>query len=79
MAVNGRHNHAFFNPAGIAFEIRCFSQAPGAIPFGKPSAEFTWFPQHHWQIALCTTCHTHLGWLFTNGGAFYGLIADHLI
>jgi hypothetical protein len=79
MAVNGRHLHAFFNPAGIAFEIRCFRQAPGAAPQGEPSAEFTWFSGYRWQIALCTTCQSHLGWLFTNGSVFYGLIATRLI
>jgi hypothetical protein len=79
ITINGRHNHAFFNPAGIAFEIRCFSQAPGVASQGDPSLEFTWFPGYSWQVALCATCHSHLGWLFTNGGSFYGLIANHLI
>ncbi|WP_319586551.1 cereblon family protein [uncultured Desulfobulbus sp.] len=79
ITVNGHHNHAFFNPAGIAFEIRCFSQAPGVVSQGDPSPEFTWFPGSSWQIALCATCYTHLGWLFTNGRSFYGLIAAHLI
>lgn len=78
MTINDRHEHAFFNPAGIAFEIRCFCRAPGAVPHGNPSAEFTWFPAYRWQVALCATCRTHLGWLFTNGGSFYGLIATRL-
>lgn len=78
MAVNGRHQHAFFNPAGIAFELRCFRQASGAVPCGEPSAEFTWFSGYCWQIALCATCQSHLGWLFTSDSAFYGLIATRL-
>ena len=77
-AINGRHEHAFFNPAGIAFDIRCFHAAPGTTPHGASSAEFTWFPGYRWRIVLCATCQTHLGWLFTNGGSFYGLIADLL-
>lgn len=78
IAIDDRHTHAFFNPAGIAFEIRCFRAAPGATPQGNPSAEFTWFPGYRWQIAICTACHAHLGWLFTNGASFFGLIAPHL-
>lgn len=78
IAVDNRHTHAFFNPAGIAFEIRCFRLAPGATPLGVPSAEFTWFAGFRWQIAVCTACQAHLGWLFTNGTSFFGLIAPHL-
>ena len=78
MTINDRHEHAFFNPAGIAFEIRCFRRAPGAVPHGEPSAEFTWFPSYRWQVVLCATCRAHLGWLFINGGSFYGLIATRL-
>jgi len=79
VAINGRHEHAFFNPAGIAFEIRCFRQAPGTETQGDPTSDFSWFAGYRWQIALCTTCHTHLGWLFTGSGSFYGLIASRLI
>lgn len=78
VTVNGRHEHAFFNPAGIAFEIRCFRGAPGAAPQGEPTGEFTWFAGYRWQIALCTACQAHLGWLFTNGSSFYGLIGSRL-
>lgn len=76
--VNGSHEHAFFNPAGIAFQIRCFRTAPGAAAQGDASNAFTWFPGYRWQVALCSTCHTHLGWLFANGSAFFGLIASRL-
>lgn len=78
MAVDGRHQHLFFNPAGIAFEIRCFAAAPGTICHGAPSAEFTWFAGYRWRIALCAHCHAHLGWRFTGEGLFYGLIASQL-
>ena len=78
MTVNGRHEHAFFNPAGIAFEIRCFHAAPGTALHGAASAEFTWFAGYRWRIALCATCHTHIGWLFTGDDLFYGLIAHQL-
>ena len=29
IAVQGSHTHAFFNPAGIVFELGCYSLAPG--------------------------------------------------
>ena len=79
MTVNGRHEHAFFNPAGIAFEIRCFRLAPGATARGEPTAEFTWFSGYRWQLALCTACHAHLGWRFTGESSFHGLIAARLV
>ena len=82
ISVNGRHQHAFFNPAGIAFEIRCFQSAPGVLSIGAASDDFSWFPGFSWQVALCLGCQTHLGWRFvsnTSGPAFYGLIAARLL
>ena len=77
--IDGRHEHAFFNPAGIAYELRCFRQAPGALAQGTPTAEFSWFAGHRWQIALCAVCQSHLGWLFTGPSSFFGLIGNRLI
>ena len=82
IAMNGRHQHAFFNPAGIAFEIRCFQAAPGTMVQGTPSSAFSWFAGYAWQIARCATCHTHLGWRFVDQAgrsAFFGLIASRLL
>ncbi|WP_052302114.1 cereblon family protein [Desulfobulbus propionicus] len=79
--VNNRHEHAFFNPTGIAFLIRCFHTAPGVAVWAEPSTAFTWFPGYCWQIVLCAACQSHLGWLFSpmaGGRSFYGLIADRL-
>ncbi len=78
IAVNGCHEHAFFNPAGIAFEIRCFRVAPGAAVQGAVSDEFTWFTGYHWQVALCSACHAHLGWRFARNTTFFGLISSQL-
>ncbi|MGD9950639.1 MAG: cereblon family protein [Desulfobulbus sp.] len=80
ISVNGSHQHAFFNPAGIAFEIRCFQTAPGVFSFSAPSDVFSWFPGFSWQIALCSHCRIHLGWRFSNATEqkFYGLIAARL-
>jgi hypothetical protein len=78
MQVNGRHTHAFFNPAGIAFELRCFRSAPGISVEGAPTGEFSWFSGCRWQIALCSSCRTHLGWLFTGARSFAGLISGRI-
>ncbi|GAB4335496.1 MAG: hypothetical protein Kow0089_05240 [Desulfobulbaceae bacterium] len=77
---NERHEHTFFNPAGIIYEIRCFAAAPGCRVHGRPTGEFTWFPGYTWQYALCATCGDHLGWYFSSGeSGFFGLISPKLI
>jgi len=78
--INGKHAHRFTNPAGITFNIGCFSQAWGCIVYGIPTYEYTWFAGFTWCIALCTNCHTHLGWYYQSGkDFFFGLILDNLI
>lgn len=80
VAVNGTHIHTFFNPAGIVFEICCFSRAAGCQVYGEPTSEFAWFAGSKWQYAVCATCQVHLGWLFTMpGSSFFGLIRARLI
>ncbi|AGW13165.1 hypothetical protein DGI_1314 [Megalodesulfovibrio gigas DSM 1382 = ATCC 19364] len=78
--IAGRHAHVFCNPAGLVFEIGCFSSAEGCAAIGPPSSEFTWFPEHFWQVAVCTRCGTHLGWRFAGpAGEFWGLILEYLV
>ncbi len=85
VSVNGQHEHAFFNPAGIAFEVRCFMKADGCLIRGEPTTEFSWFDGRCWQYASCSNCLAHLGWLFSSSyesdttSSFFGLIADKLI
>ena len=78
--IQGRHRHTFFNPAGVLFEIGCFSQAPGCLVRGFPSKEFVWFEGHTWQYSMCSTCQNHLGWYFSKETAvdFFGLILNRL-
>lgn len=79
MSVNGSHEHVFFNPHGIMFELGCFGSAPGAGTQGPPVSEFSWFAGHSWQIAVCGACVTHLSWRFaSNDASFYGLIPSAL-
>jgi len=76
----GQHEHLFFNPAGVAFEIRCFLRAPGCLVQGRATAEFSWFSGYLWRYAHCSTCLTHLGWRFASSSdTFFALIANRLI
>ena len=77
--VNGRHNHTFFNPMGIVFELRCFAKAEGCGVRGFPTHEFTWFAGYDWSFAHCTRCIAHLGWLYRSADhSFFGLIGNKL-
>ncbi|KPA14636.1 hypothetical protein MHK_005170 [Candidatus Magnetomorum sp. HK-1] len=78
--INGNHHHMFTNPQGIAFEISCFSQAPGCAQTGTPTLEYTWFHGYNWRYALCAKCQMHLGWFYqSDNHNFYGLIMKSLI
>ncbi|HIJ79662.1 MAG: cereblon family protein [Desulfobulbaceae bacterium] len=81
IAVSGSHGHTYFNPHGIAFELGCFSAAPGIRVEGLLSAEFSWFKGYAWRYALCGNCDAHLGWQFVaeTAGDFFGLIFAKLI
>lgn len=80
IAVNGRHDHVFFNPHGHVFEIGCFARAPGALSASPSSSDFSWFPGFAWQVAACAACRVHLGWHFQGerNSGFFGLILDRL-
>jgi filamentous hemagglutinin family protein len=79
ISVDGAHTHTFFNPAGIVFEIICFSMAPGCAVYGNASSEFSWFSGFTWRLALCANCRTHLGWFFeSSDSSFFGLILKKL-
>jgi hypothetical protein len=79
--VNGAHVHSFANPEGIIFEIACFGDAWGCGYVGPASTEFTWFSGYQWRIAVCASCHTHLGWRFdaVGGHCFHGLITSKIL
>ena len=79
--VDGKHQHTFFNPAGIIFEINCFAAAPGCLIIGEASTYFAWFKDHSWRFAVCASCNSHLGWHFqaSSGAGFFGLIANRLV
>ena len=72
--------HTFRNPAGYSFHVIVFREAEGCLFVGEAVSEASWFPPHSWRIALCSKCHTHLGWGFEASGeaSFVGLIATRL-
>ncbi|MBM9616274.1 hypothetical protein JWJ90_18565 [Desulfobulbus rhabdoformis] len=81
ISVSGSYHHAFFNPAGITYEVRCFQLAPGVTPYLFPSNEFSWFAGYSWQIVHCSACQAHLGWRYIQDAGshiFFGLIASKL-
>jgi hypothetical protein len=80
ISVNGSHSHTFANPSGVVFEIGCFRMVSGLHFIGPPSYEFPWFAGYSWQIVICNTCQSHLGWWFQGPetSQFFGLILDRL-
>jgi hypothetical protein len=80
-SIQGAHRHTFANPHGLVFEIGCFKHTVGCGYAGQTSDEFTWFAGYRWRICFCSSCLTHLGWLFTStgGDAFHGLILERLL
>jgi len=79
--IDGRHAHTFFNPAGMLYEIGCFSAAPGCAHAGRPTTEFSWFSGYAWRYAHCAACGFHLGWQFlgADGDGFWGLVLERLL
>ncbi|WP_235727634.1 cereblon family protein [Maridesulfovibrio frigidus] len=79
ISKNGSHEHAFFNPHGYIFQLKCFSKAPGCLPSGNNYSDFSWFSGYRWQIAICGKCLCHLGWAFVSEyDSFYGIIKDNI-
>ncbi len=79
IAIAGRHVHHHTNPAGIEYELGCFSAADGAVNTGEPTTEHSWFAGYAWVFSLCRACGSHLGWYFAGGEPpFFGLILEQL-
>ncbi|MCR9278551.1 MAG: cereblon family protein [Pseudomonadaceae bacterium] len=77
--TNGSFEHYCTNPHGFDFHIGCYRRAPGCAISGEPTHADSWFPGFMWQLASCSNCTTHLGWLFERPDEhFYGLILDRI-
>ena len=71
--------HTFRNPAGYSFHVLVFSRTQGCKDVGPSVSRDSWFPGYAWQITLCESCESHLGWFFRGKeGSFYGLIVTRL-
>jgi hypothetical protein len=79
ISVAGSHRHSFQNPAGIDYEIGCFSSAKGCFNMGDSTLEYTWFPGYTWCYSVCGQCFIHMGWYYRSEDShFYGLILGRL-
>jgi hypothetical protein len=80
ISVDGSFEHTFVNPGGYIYRVGCFREAQGCLDADAPTKEHTWFKDHAWQYAVCGSCLSHLGWVYSSGGddRFYGLILDKL-
>lgn len=81
ICMQGSHEHTFANPAGYAFHIGCFRNAPGCSQAGEFTEMFSWFAGFSWRYALCGSCKIHLGWAYRDaeGNHLYGLILNRLL
>ena len=78
IAVDGAHEHTFFNSAGILFRVLSYKEASGVVIACEATTEFSWFDGHAWLIALCEGCGIHLGWRFEGERVFSGLVKPKL-
>ncbi len=80
IAIDGKSQHTFVNPHGLVFQLTTYRDAPGCVPTGALSTDWSWFPGHSWQIQRCGGCGAHLGWSFhAESARFWGLITDRLV
>lgn len=72
--IFGRHDHAF-HLYGEMVRLGCFGNAPGCMGVQGISNGYSWFRGYSWQIQVCNTCYTQLGWKYMSGNdRFYGLM-----
>ncbi len=72
--VFGRHDHAFSYYREIV-RLGCFRNAPGCLAAQGVSHGYSWFRGYAWQIQVCGSCFTQLGWKYiSSDDSFYGLV-----
>ena len=76
--IYGRHDHTFTN-LGYVVRLGCFRNAPGCAGVQRVSHGYSWFRGYAWQIQVCESCFTQLGWKYmTKDESFYGLVFNTL-
>ncbi len=73
----------FFNPAGHVMRVLLLGAARNLLGRGARSDEFTWFAGMSWQIVVCSSCKTQLGWHFealpdVEARSFWALLVQRL-
>ncbi|MGE5839219.1 MAG: cereblon family protein [Deltaproteobacteria bacterium] len=83
--LGGTVRHLFVNPGGVECDFYTFSSCQGAIAYGEPTEEHTWFPGYAWCMAFCRQCGQHLGWLYEGVASsrwspgFWGLLVSRIV
>ena len=76
--IYGRHDHTFTN-LGYVVKLGCFRNALGCTGVQGVSHGYSWFRGYAWQIQVCESCYTQLGWKYmARDESFYGLIFNTL-
>jgi len=71
---HGRHNHDF-PYYGHIVRLGCYRNAPVCVGVEGISNGYSWFRGYSWQIQVCGTCYTQLGWKYmSQDDSFYGLV-----
>ncbi|KAL1117028.1 hypothetical protein AAG570_004356, partial [Ranatra chinensis] len=63
MSVEGAQN-TYVNPHGFLHETITLRRVMNLSLVGSRSTQYSWFPGYSWCIAVCETCHGHIGWQF---------------
>ncbi|KAF4527052.1 hypothetical protein B566_EDAN001602 [Ephemera danica] len=82
MSVEGPQG-TYVNPSGFVHETMTVKKAKNVVMIGGASGDYSWFPGYSWTIAQCSSCNTHVGWLFTSTKLsppmFFGLSRSAII
>jgi hypothetical protein len=74
----------YYNPYGIACEIRTFRRARNLEAADFSTDDHTWFEGYAWQPVGCARCGAHLGWKYDavepylDPQSFFGLLTSAL-
>lgn len=85
--AKGNVNANYCNPAGYIHETLTVHKTMKSATrmVDRPSSDFSWFPGYAWQIAVCSTCSSHIGWKFhalnknLKPKSFFGLSCKSLV